>query len=372
MRRASLSIQIYAGALIGLVVLFSAVGLAATAFRQAAVGGENRMFAQLPGWPRSLAEWESFPQRFDDYFNDQFGLRKLLLRLNTNVNALMLGRLPSERVALGRDDWLFYAGEESLELYANKRPLSGAQLDDARESLARRVSRAKQLGAAYVLIIAPDKHSIYPEHMPRFLTRRGGPSQLDQLLSVVRPAGLPIVDPRPALLQGKADGLVYYKDDTHWTDWGAYLGYRALMAALPLSGLPIVQLDHRQFSVPGEMKGGLADMANLPWVERKWSVDPAASRCDVTKTPFERLSPNLSIAHTHCAGARHKVVYIGDSFSDWLMPYLSQSFGEIVHIARSGFTPWRDLQPTIDREAPDLIIEELVERHVSSIADAHE
>ena len=164
MRRASLSTRIYAGALIGLVVLFSAVGLAATAFRQAAVSsGENRMFAQLPGWPRSLAEWESFPQRFDDYFNDHFGLRKLLLRLNTNINALMLGRLPSDRVILGRDDWLFYAGEESLELYANKRPLSGAQLDDARESLARRV----EPGEAARRRLCADHRARQAQHLSR-------------------------------------------------------------------------------------------------------------------------------------------------------------------------------------------------------------
>lgn len=373
MKQASLSTRIYAGALIGLVLLFSAVGLVSTAFRQAAVSsGENRMFAQLPAWPRSLAEWESFPQRFDDYFNDHFGLRTLLLRLNTNVGALLLGRLPSNRVILGKDDWLFYAGEESLELYANKRPLSGAQLDDARESLAARVRRAKQLGAGYVFVVAPDKHSIYPEYMPRFLARRGGPSQLDQLLAVTKPAGLPVVDLRPALLRGKADGLVYYKDDTHWTDWGAYLGYRTLMAAQPLPDVPVLQLDYRQFSVARDFKGGLAEMANLPWTERAVGADPSAARCAVAPVPFERLSPNLSLARTRCAGAKYKVVYLGDSFTDWIMTYLAQSFGEVVYVARSGFTPWREVRPYVDREAPDLIIEELVERHVSSIADARE
>lgn len=372
MSQTSLPTRLYAGALVGLVLLFSVVGLVSTALRKTAVsGGENRMFAQLPGWPRSLAEWESFPQRFDDYFNDHFGLRTLLLRLNTNVGALMLGRLPSNRVILGKDDWLFYAAEDSLDLYANKRPLSGAQLEDARESLAARVRRARQLGAGYLFVVAPDKHTIYPEYMPRFLARRDRPSQFDQLLAVTRPAGLPVVDLRPTLLRGKTDGLVYYKDDTHWSDWGAYLGYRTLMAAQPLPEVPVLQLDARQFSVARDFKGGLAEMANLPWTERTVGADPSAARCAVTTVPFERLSPNLLIARTRCADAKYKVVYIGDSFTDWIMKYLGQSFGEVVYVSRSGFTPWRDVQPYVDHEAPDLIIEELVERHVSSIADAH-
>ncbi len=371
MSQMSLSARLYAGALVGVTLLFSATGLITTVVRQSGVSSsENRKFAQLPAWPRSFAEWESFPQRFDDYFSDQFGLRTLLLRLNTNVGALLLGRLPSNRVILGKDDWLFYAAEDSLDLYANKRPLSDGQLENAREALAARVRHARQLGAAYLFVVAPDKHTIYPEHMPRFLARRERLSQFDQLLAVTNPAGLPVVDLRPALLRGKANGLVYYKDDTHWTDWGAYLGYRTLIAAQPLQGVPVLQLDAGQFSVARDFKGGLADMANLPWTERAVGVDPAAARCAVTTVPFERLSPNLSIARTRCAEAKYKVVYIGDSFTDWIMTYLSQSFGEVVYIARSGFTPWREMQPYVDREAPDLIIEQLVERHVSSIADA--
>lgn len=371
MKQSSSSSRLYAGLLLGLVLSFSAVGLVSTAFRQAATNsGENRIFAQLPAWPRSLSEWERFPQRFDDYFNDHFGLRTLLLRLDTNVGALLLGRLPSNRVILGKDDWLFYAAEDELDLYANKRPLSGAQLDDARQSLIARVKQARQLGAGYVFVVAPDKHTIYPEHMPRFLVRRERPSQLDQLLAVTKPAGLPVIDLRPALLRGKADGLVYYRTDTHWTDWGAYLGYRALMAEQPLPDVPVLQLDAKQFSVPRDFKGGLAGMANLPWTERAVGVDPSAARCAVTTVPFEVLSANISIARTRCADARLKVVYIGDSFTGWIMQYLSQSFGEVVYISRSGFTPWSEVRPYVDREAPDLIIEELVERHVSTIADA--
>ncbi|MCG6207516.1 alginate O-acetyltransferase [Rhodopseudomonas sp. HC1] len=371
MSQMSLSARIYAGALVGVALLFLAAGLITTVVRQTAVSsGENRSFAQLPAWPRSLAEWEGFPQRFDDYFNDQFGLRTLLLRLNTNVGALMLGRLPSNRVILGQHDWLFYAADDSLDLYANKRPLSAAQLADAREAVVARISHARQLGAAYMLVIAPDKHSIYPEHMPRFLARRDRPSQLDQLLAVTKPAGLPVVDLRAALLRGKDEGLVYYKDDTHWTEWGAYLGYRTLMAAQPLPDVPLLQISARQYSVASDVKGDLAKTANLPWVERTVRADPAAMRCAATGTPLEPLSPNLLIARSQCASANYKVVYIGDSFIDSIMKYVSQSFGEVVYISRSGFTPWRDVQSVVDREAPDLIIEQLVERHVSSIADA--
>jgi hypothetical protein len=52
------------------------------------------------------------------------------------------------------------------------------------------------------------------------------------------------------------------------------------------------------------------------------------------------------------------------------MRYLAQSFGEVVFVVRSGFTPLRELQPYLDKEAPDLVIEELVERHLPSMSDS--
>lgn len=371
MRGDSLTARLYGGALVGLVVLFSIASFVAMAFRHAEISrAENRTLAQLPAWPRTLAQWEAYPQQFDAYFNDNFGLRRPLLRLNSSFTTVMLGRLPSDKVIFGKDQWLFYAGEESLELYRNERPLSAIQLDDAREALARRVRRATELKARYVFFLVPDKHTIYPEKMPSLMTRRDRPSQFDQLMTTARAAGLPVVDVRPALLRGKAEGLVYYKDDTHWTHWGAYLGYRAVMQAVPLPDLPVLQLGYEQFSVATEFAGGLAGMANLPWVERTVTSDPSADRCAVTQAPLQQVETNIVIVRSRCGNARGKVVYVGDSFTEQIMKYLAQSFGEVVFVMRSGFTPFSHVGPYIAREAPDLVIEQLVERHAASIADS--
>jgi hypothetical protein len=340
-------------------------------FRHADISqAENRTLARLPQLPRSLEQWQSFPQRFDAYFNDNFGLRKQLLRLNSNLSTIVLGRLPSDKVIFGKDKWLFFSGEGSIELYRNKRPLSSVQLDDAREALSLRVRRLAELKAPYLFFVVPDKHTLYPEKMPSFMVRRDPPSQLDQIVKMAKFAGLPLLDLRPALLHGKPDGLVYFKDDTHWTDWGAYLGYREVMVSLPLAELPILRFDYRQFSVPAELSGDLANMANLPWVERTVTLDPSANRCRVTIVPSKQLGSNLWVVRSQCSGAKYKVVYIGDSFTDRIVQYLGQSFGEVVYVIRSGFTPLRDIRPWVESEAPDLVIEELAERHVSSIAES--
>lgn len=370
MQRASFSARLYSGALVGLVMAFSFTSLIAMAFKHAEISiGENRALTQIPGWPRTAAEWDSFPERFDAYFNDNFGLRKLLLRLNSNFTTVMLGRSPSDKVVFGKDDWLFYAGDNSIELYRNQRPLSSLQLDNTRRALALRMRPLQVANRSYLFVVVPDKHTIYPEEMPAYMSRRDPPSQLDQVGTMAEKEHLPVLDLRATLRQGKADGQVYFKDDSHWTDWGAYLGYRRIMAALPLPNLPVIDLDTTQFAVASEHAGDLAGMAGLTRREATRTSAMLPDRCAFTATASEPVGDDMSMQRTFCPQARHKIMFIGDSFTEGLIKYLSRSFGEVVYVARSGFKPSREIIPLIERERPDLVIEELAERHLDSLAD---
>jgi hypothetical protein len=370
MRRSPFYARLYGGALVGLVLVFPFASLIAMAFKHAEISRvENRALAQMPGWPRTRAEWDSFPQRFDAFFNDNFGLRTLLLRLNSNFSTVMLGRSPSDKVVFGHNDWLFYAGDNSIELYRNQRPLSSLQLDNTRTALQRRVGAMQAANRPYLFVVVPDKHTIYPEMMPTYMSRRDPPSQLDQVVAIAGAAGLPALDLRAALRAGKADGQVYLKDDSHWNDWGAYLGYRRIMAALPLPGLPVLDLDARQFAVPADHAGDLAGMAGLSRREPTRVAQVPADRCAFTATAFQHVGDDIAVRRTFCPQAKFKIVFVGDSFTDGLVKYLSRSFGEVVYVARSGFKPSRQIVPLIEQEAPDMVIEELAERHLDSLAD---
>lgn len=176
MQRTPFSARLYSGALIGLAMAFSFASLIAMAFKHAEVSiGENRTLTQLPGWPRTVAQWDSFPERFDAYFNDNFGLRKLLLRLNSNFTTVMLGRSPSDKVVFGKDDWLFYAGDNSIELYRNQRPFSALQLANTEAALALRMRPLQAANRSYLFVVVPDKHTIYPEMMPTYMRVLAGP-----------------------------------------------------------------------------------------------------------------------------------------------------------------------------------------------------
>ena len=113
-----------------------------------------------------------FPAQFEAYYNDAFGLRDPLIRGNNLARVSLLGVSTSSKVMIGKRGWLYYAAEgavddlgavipcrEELERWARA-------LEERRDWLARR-------GIRYLVMFAPNKHTIYPEFCPVVRPGRG-------------------------------------------------------------------------------------------------------------------------------------------------------------------------------------------------------
>jgi alginate O-acetyltransferase complex protein AlgJ len=76
---------------------------------------ENRELSPLPVFRLGLAEIAGFPVAFQAYFNDHFGFRNTLIRLNYLIKQKLLGVSPSMQVNIGQQGWLYYTGEGSVD-----------------------------------------------------------------------------------------------------------------------------------------------------------------------------------------------------------------------------------------------------------------
>ena len=75
---------------------------------------EARVLSPAPPWPRSLPGWLALPRDLDRFLGDHFGLREQLVRVHGVIRYAVL--LPSDlRVIIGRDRWLFLAGDGTIE-----------------------------------------------------------------------------------------------------------------------------------------------------------------------------------------------------------------------------------------------------------------
>ncbi|WP_374546608.1 alginate O-acetyltransferase [Rhodoblastus sp.] len=362
----SLPAQIYGFLLLGFVAVATTLGGVLTFVGNPdPLANEKRRLAQLEV-PRDLAQWGQFPKKFDVFFGDNFGFRQALIRLDSKIALALLGRSPSDNVLLGRDKWLYFAGEHSIELYQNALPLSEGDLDLMRQRIAGRRDRLAARGIGYAFAIAPDKHTIYPEFMPRRILRKQKPSQYSQVLEMAKAADLPVVDLRSALLAAKPTGQLYLRDDTHWNDLGVSVALPTLFAAMrPKIDLSAPPLSPDDFEMKPIKTGDLAEMALISRDENAPVLKKSRLPCafEVTEKNWDSAGRRF-FTRTHCPSARKKLLFIHDSFGQALAPRLAAEFGDMVAV-------WvhptdAEFDALVEREKPDFVLEERAERYLSS------
>jgi len=335
---------------------------------------ENR--AVTP-WPRFAAN-EEFTKTFERAFGDRFGARNALLRAHHLALVYGFGASPAFNVLLGCDAWLYFLGEDGQSLdrhYRGTREVSDAEIAAVVAELERRQRFLASLQIAYVATIVPDKYTIYPEHLPHWVTRSDRPTPLERLTSALtRDGAIRFVDLRAALASAKARERVYYTSDSHWNMLGAAVAYDAIMreirTALPNGRLPAVAPPALPPYVPGVdvYSGDLARNIGLPPRYReddlapivKVFMAPPSARCG--KRIDGGIDEGVEIYACDRAGLPRAVMY-RDSMAIPLIPLLSENFSRIVYV--SG----RRLDPAlIAREKPDVVIEQMVERAMLSPA----
>ena len=88
-------------------------------------------------------------------------------------------------------------------------------------------------GAKYLLVSTPDKHTVYPEHLPAWLEQGAQLSKVQQLVTYMKAhSTVEVLDLSKALIEAKQTRDVYLQTDTHWNEFGAFVAYRAVIQAL--------------------------------------------------------------------------------------------------------------------------------------------
>ena len=68
------------------------------------------------------------------------------------------------------------------------------------------------------------------------------------------------MDVRPALIAAKSSGILYYRTDTHWNDWGAFIAYQQIIAQ--------VQKLLPQWHIVAQTRDDFAAGKSAPWPAR--------------------------------------------------------------------------------------------------------
>ena len=208
--------------------LIPAAGMLVLPEQQAA--GNEHLTPKPSLWNAQTGWNAEFLGDLTDYVADHFGFRQELVTANAALQTGLLCTSPAEDVIYGTDGWLYYA--KTLDDYQNHATLTESEAQQLAQTVKSMQDYCESRGARFLFTIAPNKSSLYPEHMPaRYLTEDADGSY-ERVLPYLEQEGVNYAD-LFSVFRAHAN-VLYYKTDSHWTNRGAALAHDYLMNTLGL------------------------------------------------------------------------------------------------------------------------------------------
>lgn len=301
-------------------------------------------------------------------FSSTFYGRLRLVRLVTDLRVAIGDRVFANAI-IGRDGWLFQTSEDVMRDYQNDMPLSEKQLVTIQQNLDKIAAHFKQQGISLVIVVAPNKGSIYPDYLPNEIQKLNQKSRFDQVVEYLQQHGeTHILDLRQELIASRAENLVYYQTDSHWTDYGAYIAYRGILSSLKEFH---PQINPRSLSdfVPeseGRVSMDLATLIGSVHIkEEKISLKPK----DSTTSTLHNLKLDdgrwITLSWNQKKDLPSAVVYY-DSFMYPLIPWLNDHFSQVTYIPHfANLSTWN--LSWVSQQQADVVIVEIAEKYIHDL-----
>ena len=318
---------------------------------------ENKPLSEFPALIEDGTFNVDFLEECGAYFEDHFALRPQMVNLNAWMQDTFLNQSATNQVILGEDGWMFYEG--TMDDYHNENQMTTRGLNNAVQNLRIMQSYVESKGSQFIVTIVPNKNTLYGEYMPMNQKEGLGEGNLERIAPMLEEAGITYVDLQKAF--NETDEVLYYKEDSHWSNKGAVLAYESFMDAIEGMTNP-VDFSNMPYEIVSEHMGDLAEMLFPITGELEeneiytydWKYEYVGEVTDNMDNWIE--TKNLSRAGT--------LLMYRDSFGESLLPFMAEAFGTAYF---SRLVPYN--MANMDEYKPDVVIVERVERRISSFAD---
>lgn len=331
---------------------------------------EKRNLTDRPGFSFS----KKFARDFETYFDDNFGLRNRLVSWGGAYKTKLFRSSKNPDLTMfGKDKWLFYArrvgNSRMYRSYTKTNLLSNDSLKLMVSQWENRKEKYEKDSIKYLLVFWPNKHSIYPEQMSAMMQTqiKDTVSSVDQIMNYLKESesAVKLTDVRTKLIEEKRSEQLYHKFDSHWNDYGAFVGYQDFfmknqdyldIIPKPLEDFDITWTDY----YGGELIQLLGVRNNGFFKEQR----PRFSLKE-NKNQIEQLStegfPRLTVkTRNEFAGNTLKALIFRDSFTNSLEQFFSLHFYEVTYI----WTEHKEYY--VQKLEPDIVIDGYVEREIGN------
>lgn len=305
-----------------------------------------------------------FTNELQKYLEDRFLLREKYLELLFKVWNISPTFFDTQAQYIrGKDNWLFLKGGIS---YSNMQKFNKNNKIMFIEQIYK---LCQNNNIIFIVLIGPDKHNVYPEFLPDYVREEINFTYFathisrqikDNTFSCLYP------DFKTVKLNME-QGKLYFKDDSHWNGYGAGVAFSMLIEELESKNIKFNNPPQMILRVREKQYGGdLINMSKLPLInyrdDQYWYFD-YKGRENVEQI-IAKVKEFKHVFKNKGAHSNKKIVLLGDSFTDELMPLLYPYFSEIHRLHR-GYYNINDIgqiENYIKLASPDIFIYETVER----------
>ena len=328
---------------------------------------EKRKLAAFPVlWEKDGTVNEKYAADFETWLNDNIGFRSQMVVANAYVQYYVFDQLANNTdMYLGPNGELNYATAKMLADYQHFTLYSENEKAEIADSFAYINDYVHKMGADFIYYQCWDKHSIYPEQFPKGVLQYGDVSRADELVEAIRSSGVKVIDSKQALIAGKNEYDTYtvWGDPTHWSERGAYIGYKLLMEGInEKTGGSYRTLSEDDYEISvidqGEkVFGGI----HREQPEEHFEIKDPKAVATLDKLVLYGDDNRFRYFTNDKAGNDTRLLIIGDSyFKSYIVEDVAESFGETILLY--GGKKF-DLKKMLDTYKPDIVVLESAERN---------
>ena len=294
---------------------------------------------------------EYLPQ-LGTYFEKNFAFRAQAITADNSLMSTLFGVSDTSGVLSGKNGWLYYAA--TLDDYLGRNTLSEAQMQALVQNLEIIQGYAAQNGSEFLLTVAPNKNTLYPENMPYYyMPDKTAERNRDLLAEALGDSDINYCN-LFELFSGQTETL-YLKTDSHWDNSGALLAYNAMLEKLgkvheDFSSAPIT----RKKVFRGDLAKMLYPASEACEYNAYYGEEQLFSYVTDTKSTEEPLIKTKS-------DATGSLYMYRDSFGNALVPFIATAFRNATFTKSFPMMLENDVTPG----SQDTVIFEIAERNIN-------
>ena len=329
---------------------------------------ENRKLATKPELKNtSIIE---YPKEYEKYYNDNVPFRGIIKKIWTNINFFVFNDSSCDKVVIGESDnkdrsltWLFYCASSDYNPVAEAQGITKFE-DEEKEKIYNNIientSRMKENNVQLYYLICPNKENIYKEKFSSNIKILDYDSRTDKLVKELNEKGIDnVIYPKDELMNEKDNNQEYYKQDTHWNNYGAFIGFKKVMN--------FIEPDYNNFNYEveySENKIQNRDLVNMLGINDYFrDVEPTVKYLDMNEyTSNTILTKTNNIFITECKEAPidKTIMIVGDSYRNAMIQFFARTYKKCIFMHRDDYKA-----TMIEEYTPNILISENVERYTT-------